>query len=279
MKLIFSTLLFLLASTTAVAQSAVPSKDQVDAAMRRTFGYDPAVFWEIVAIKPSPIAGLAEVVVSMNKQQPVHLYVSADARQAIVGESIPFGVDPFSANRTMLTKAKGPTRGGEAMTVVVFGNLDCLGCKATQPLLDQLATDFPQVRQVFEILPLAGGNSKPGGRAALWADCVGRTSPAKFWPFVDHALTFPDGINLDKAETGLGAASGELGLDPQALSQCASSSAASADLDASQMLAQRLGVDDLPTLFVNGRRVPRPERLPADQLKRLVQFELDHSGR
>jgi protein-disulfide isomerase len=279
MKLIFSILLVLLASTTAIAQSAVPSKDQVDAAMRRTFGYDPAVFWEIVAIKPSPIAGLAEVVVSINKQQPVHLYVSADARQAIVGESIPFGVDPFSANRTLLTKAKGPARGGEAMTIVVFGNLDCLGCKAAQPMLDRLATDFPQVHQLFEILPLPAGNSKSGRRAALWADCVGRMSPAKFWPFVDRILTFPDGINLDAAETGLGAASGELGLDRQALSQCASSSTASADLDASQILAQSLGVDEVPTLFVNGRRVLRPAKLPADQLKRLVQFELDHSGR
>src|SRR5690349_9344416 len=61
----------------ANASSGLPSHADIDAALQRSFGYDPAITWNILDIRSSPIPGVADVLVSMNKQNPVHLYVSS----------------------------------------------------------------------------------------------------------------------------------------------------------------------------------------------------------
>ena len=71
--------------------------EEVEASMKRSFGYDPGVTWQILDIKESSIPGLAEVLVSINKQQPVHLFLAPGAQTAIAGQMIPFGPDPFAA--------------------------------------------------------------------------------------------------------------------------------------------------------------------------------------
>jgi protein-disulfide isomerase len=45
------------------------------------------------------------------------------------------------------------------------------------------------------------------------------------------------------------------------------------------VLGQSLDVTQTPTLFINGRRVLDPASLPYDQIKNLMQFEIDHAGR
>src|ERR1041385_9460463 len=52
---------------------ALPTTAEVDAYMKRSFGYDPGVSWEIYQIRESPVAGLAEIIVAVNKGQPYHL--------------------------------------------------------------------------------------------------------------------------------------------------------------------------------------------------------------
>jgi len=63
-------------SAPAHSTSGLPSHADVDAALQRNFGYDPAITWNILDIRSSPITGVADVLVSMNKQNPVHSYVS-----------------------------------------------------------------------------------------------------------------------------------------------------------------------------------------------------------
>jgi protein-disulfide isomerase len=42
---------------------------------------------------------------------------------------------------------------------------------------------------------------------------------------------------------------------------------------------QSLDVNQTPTVFINGRRVLGIGDIPYEQLKTLVQFEIDHAGR
>src|SRR5690242_14401725 len=93
------------------APMLLPSQQQVDAALRRTLGYDQGLSWNILDIKPSEIPGVADVVVSMNKQNPIHFYVSPDSQKAIVGTMMPFGANPYEANREKLKAADGPAKG------------------------------------------------------------------------------------------------------------------------------------------------------------------------
>src|SRR5690348_16822865 len=66
------------APASAAPPVLLPSQAEIDIALKRTFGYDPAVTWTIYDIKPSAIPGLADVLISMNKQNPIHVYISPD---------------------------------------------------------------------------------------------------------------------------------------------------------------------------------------------------------
>ena len=128
----------------------LPSHAQVDAAMQRNFGYDPGITWNILDVRQSPVPGIAEVVLSINRQQPVHLYMSIEAQTAIVGNLLPFGPNPYEANREKLKAADGPSRGAQkpVIDIVEFSDLECPFCKANlqdmRGEIDAKAQDFRQ---------------------------------------------------------------------------------------------------------------------------------------
>src|SRR6202023_1207254 len=97
------------AGKAAVSAPAInlPSEQIVDGFMQQTFGYDPQVSWKITSIRPAPVPGLAEVLVTLASpqgQQISRLYVSADGEHAVVGDIIPFGAAPFAPARQTLEK-------------------------------------------------------------------------------------------------------------------------------------------------------------------------------
>jgi len=166
----------------------LPSEDVVNAFMREMFGYDPAVSWKIAEIKPSKAAGLAEVTVMVSNpqgQQANKFFVTADGRHAVTGEIIAFGAHPFTQiSRELSEKAKGPSKGpsGAPVTIVEFSDLQCPHCKATQPTIDKLVAEDPNVRLVFQSFPLPTHDWAE--KAAEYADCIGQTSGDAFWKFI-----------------------------------------------------------------------------------------------
>ncbi|HEX3094724.1 MAG TPA: thioredoxin domain-containing protein, partial [Candidatus Angelobacter sp.] len=142
------------AAKPAAAKSAadLPTTEEVDAALKRTLGYDPGVTWQIYEIRPAAVPGLADVLFAINKQAPQHIYLSAGAQSAIIGELIPFGANPFAPARAKLQGAFGPSRGGPnpPIDIVEFSDLECPHCKKAQPILEKLFADFPQVRFTFQ---------------------------------------------------------------------------------------------------------------------------------
>src|SRR5436305_7177082 len=102
-------------TTRPTANTNLPSEATVDAFLHQQFGYQADLTWKISSIKPSPIAGLAEVNVvlaSPQGQQLTRFYVAADGEHALVGDMIPFGARPFEPARQKLEKGlSGPERG------------------------------------------------------------------------------------------------------------------------------------------------------------------------
>src|SRR5437016_691591 len=111
------------AQKAALGDATLPSKDDVDEAMKRSFGYDASIVWEIYDIRPSVIPGVPEVLVSVNKQPPTHIYLSPDHENAIIGNLIPFGSNPFASARAKLQAADGPAKGQQ--TPVKIGRASC----------------------------------------------------------------------------------------------------------------------------------------------------------
>jgi protein-disulfide isomerase len=263
------------------AKTALPTTAEVDEYMKRSFGYDPGVSWQIYEIRDSGVTGIAEIIVSVNKGEPYHLYYSASAQTALVGQSIPFGPNPYAANRVKLQGAFGPSRGGAdaPIQVVEFSDLECPHCKASQPVIEKLEGDFPQVRFVFQQFPLPPSLHPWAMKAALYADCAGQMNKDAFWKYVDSVFDNQGGIALATADDKLKELAAAAGYDAQKISACAASPETEARVKKSLDLGQSLNVSQTPTVFVNGRAVLGLAGIPYDNLKKLMQFEIDHAGR
>jgi len=253
----------------------------MQAAMQRTFGYDSGIHWEILSIRPSGIPGLSDIIVSINKQLQQHIYFSADSQSALIGSMIPFGPDPFAPTRAKLEAADGPSRGAQnpAINIVEFCDLESPDGKATQPILEKLLTDFPQVRWTFQQFPLPATLHPWAMRASLYADCAGRIDPESYWKFVDSVFENQDQITAANVDDKLKLLAQAAGLDTEKLTASASALEAEASVKKSLALGESLDVNEAPTFFINGRRVLAVASIPYDQLKNLVQFEIDHAGK
>jgi protein-disulfide isomerase len=262
-------------------KAALPTAEEVETSMKRSFGYDPGVTWQIFDIRESNIPGLTEVLVSMNKQQPVHIFLAPGTQTAIAGQMIPFGPDPFAPARANLKGAFGPSRGGQnpPIDIVEFSDLQCPHCKVAQPVLAKLFADFSQVRFTFQQFPLPASLHPWALKAAQYADCAGQMNKDVFWKYVDAIFENQGGIALATADDKLKELATAVGLDAQKISACAASPETDARIKKSLALGATLEVNETPTVFINGRRVSGIASIPYDNLKQLVQFEIDHAGK
>jgi protein-disulfide isomerase len=271
------------AQASAPPPMLLPSHAQIDAAMQRNFGYDPAVTWNILDVRESPIPGLADVILSINRQQTIHLYMSTDAQLAIVGNLLPFGPNPYEANREKLKAADGPSRGAQkpVIDVVEFSDLECPFCKAAQPLVEKLLTDFPQLRLTFQQFPLPATTHPWAIKAAHYADCAGTMNKDAFWKFIDTVFENQGSIALATADDKLKEFATASGLDAEKVAACAASPSTDERVNKSIKLGQLLDVNATPSIFVNGRLIAPlgNNGMNYEQLKTLVQFEIEHAGR
>ncbi len=260
----------------APVTTPIPNPDTVNAFMKRMFGYDPAVTWQVLEIKPSTIPNVAEIVVRVgNQPTSTRLYVTPDGRNAIIGEAVPFGADPFAGVRSQLAqRARGRTRGpaNAAVTIVAFEDLQCPTCRQTRPILEKLLAESPNTRFVFQHFPLTSIH-KWAFRAAAVSECVAGESDQAFWKFVDTVFEHQSEITEANAEQKLAAYAVASGADASSLKACAARPEVAARVVASVDLGYSLGVSATPTVFINGRKVTQLAAIPYQKLKALVQFE------
>ncbi len=283
-------------STGAVSQQqveSVPSKETVESFMKHMFGWDKNITYEVLEIKPSRSAGVAQVYVilkSSQGQQSGIFYVMPDGKYAILGgDLMPFGADPFApARKEIAARATGPTKGpaNAAVTVVEFSDLECPACKAAQPTVDRLIADEPDVKFVFQNFPLE--NLHPWALlAAKYADCVGRQNNDAFWTFVGSVYRDQDAITalLPTNASNVGEAMKQATpaitkklqdlvaatpANSSKVAACASEPATAERIRSSIALGQDLDVTGTPTLYVNGRRLPNLGGMPYETLKAIV---------
>ena len=254
----------------------LPSEATVDSFMQQTFGYEPGVTWKVSSIKPAPVPGLAQVDVvlaSPQGQQASRFYVTADGEHAVVGEIIPFGAKPFERVNKILEKGiTGPARGPKdaPVTIVEFGDLQCPACKAAQPGIEGLIAAEPNARFVFQNFPLEMHNWAAKG--AAYADCVAQASNDAFWKFIAKTYETQSDITAENADQKLTALADGAGAKGADIAACAGLPATKTRVDASIALGKAVNVNGTPTLFINGRSIGNVSQVPAEALKRLVDF-------
>jgi protein-disulfide isomerase len=270
------------------------SKELADAYFQRMFGYEPEISVKVVNIQPSPIAGLTEVTAVLSSpqgQQVGKWYVSQDLQHVIVGEMLPFGADPFAADRAKLAaQAFGPTKGpaDAKMLMVEFADLECPACKEAAPLMDKLRADFPQARFVFQSFPLP--QHPWAAKAAAYLDCIGRSNADQAFTFIDSVFSHQKEIEDAVRKTGADGKTAvddaavteqlrkyttDAGADAAKIAACADTPETGERIARSQTLAKAVGVTSTPTLFLNGRRVAGFANAQYEALKEVASFEAE----
>jgi protein-disulfide isomerase len=275
--------------------AAAPSRATVEAFLKESWGYDPDRVWQVWAILKTPSPGISRVMVQVaQKNDPQHqiatasFLVTPDGKHLIANNlsMLNFGDHPYAENRDVLMqRADGPSRGAASkkFELVEFADFQCPHCKATQPIIERLLTDFPQAHFVFENFPLTSVHTE-AYKAATYSVCVAQEAGnATFFKFVDAVFANQEQLTPDSSDAALGDAATKVGLDAAKIGSCSYTQAAKNAVDASLKLGQDLNVDETPMLFINGRQIPVGEvaenQLPYETLKQIVeyQFKLDNN--
>ena len=264
-------------------ETHLPSEETVNAFLRETLGYNPGLTWKVSSIKPSVAEGLADVTVVLTSPQGLQtnqFYVTEDGKHAITGEIIPFGPHPFAETRAKLEKeANGVSRGPASapVTIVEFSDLQCPHCKQAQPTVDKLLSEEKNTRLVFQNFPLASHDWAEKG--ADYADCVGRSSSAAFWKFIQSVYDAQSDITAANADDKLKALADAAGVNSSEIAECAAQPLTLGRVERSVELGNSVGVTGTPTLFINGRTIGSLGTVPYEVLKKLVEFAAQNAGK
>jgi len=261
------------------ATSQAPTVAEVDDVLKRVYGYDPSIQWKIFQVRQSAIPGMSEVLLQL-KVEFHHWFLTSDGHFAIDGDMLPFGPDPYAGMRERLSAAKGLARGPDkpAVTMVEFSDLQCPHCKEAQPVLEKLAADFPGMRIIFQQYPLA--NSHPWAmKAAQYADCAGQQNNDAGWKFIAAVYENQNSIALPIADDKLKELATASGMDADKLSNCATAPATELRIKQSMKLGDSVGIMGTPAIFVNGRPLDAVTGIPYEQVKAIVQYEIEHAGK
>jgi protein-disulfide isomerase len=268
--------------------AASPAKEVVNAFLQASWGFDDSRVWQVQAILKTQVDGVSKVIVLVGdkagKQKPGQLefFALPDGKHIIVvGDDsiLSFGEQPYAEARALVQKhADGPYRGSplKDMEIAEFADFQCPHCKDAQANMDKLAVDFPKARFVFENLPLP--QHPAAAEAADYGVCVAKQGGSDaFFTFASAVFDGQDGLaTADGAALTLNSAVTKAGLDPTKIAVCASTPAAIDAVEASKKLAQDLGINQTPTLVINGRMVPA--NAPYDSIKQIILYQAKLDG-
>jgi predicted DsbA family dithiol-disulfide isomerase len=160
-----------------------------------------------------------------------------------------------------------PLRGdpGAPIAIVEFSDFQCPHCKHTQPALERILEEYPQVKLYFKNYPISRAHpyAQLAAQAALAAGKQG-----KFWQFHDKLFK---GDQEKEALPDLERYARELKLDIPRWKK---------DIDGQQDKVlrdrgdgEKVNIDATPTLFINGRKFRGPPVY--DEIKDWIDEELN----
>jgi len=156
----------------------------------------------------------------------------------------------------LLPLGESPTRGAPDawVTLVVFGDFQCPFCGRLALTLDQVMAEQPEgrARQVFKHLPLP---SHPQARLLAVASEAAREQ-GKFWEM--HDLLFDQAAELREGDpqAELRRIAEDLELDVERFERDLASPELAARIARDEALADELGLDAVPAVYINGGLIP-----------------------
>jgi protein-disulfide isomerase len=130
----------------------------------------------------------------------------------------------------------------------VFSDFECLHCADLSAVLKRVRTDYPNdVLVAYRYFPIE--RHERAFPAAVAAECA--AEQGAFWEY--HDRLYAKGSDLSDAS--FASIASALGLDGDRFRECQASPRARAAVEASRADAAASGLDGVPALFLNGRKV------------------------
>lgn len=267
--------------------AATPTTATVDGFLHETWGYDPNRIWQVQAILKTPVEGVSKVIVLVSEKGQAKprvgrliFFTLPDGKHIISNEVLPFGAKPFQQNREILeNEADGPSTGdaSKALEFVEFADFECPHCKAVQPTIKKLLSDYPTAHFVYQNFPLVEIHPE-AFKAAEYGTCVAKLSGNEaFFKFSDAVFENQEGLTPASADKTLQDAATKAGADAAKVAACSTEPATKEAVESSIKLGQKLNVNGTPTLFVNGFGVAI-DGLPYQTLQQIIAFRAQQDG-
>ncbi len=264
----------------AAAPEPMPKVDKAKlvAYLRYAEGWSDKVEAVIDDPKPSVFPGYAELDVHLTFQKQKldrTYYVTADGQRIISGIVYDVDQSPFKATLSKLDTTGAPSFGPASapVTIVIFSDFECPYCRdEAKTLRESLVKKYPtEVRVVFKDFPLEAVHTW-AKRAAIAGHCVIEQNPLAFWPYHDYMYEHQKEISAANLDSKVLEFAKQQNLDTLQLSSCVQNGATAKLVEDSQAQGRALGVQQTPTLFLNGRQVAGA--VPFEQLDLVIQMEL-----
>jgi protein-disulfide isomerase len=148
-------------------------------------------------------------------------------------------------NVTFIDQIFGPK--DAEVTIVEFGDYLCPHCRTAELAVQRLLAEQPsRVRYVWKDMPAPlHDGADTAAEAGLCAAKQGA-----FWKFHDVLFNYSGSFN----ETSLTFEAGQNGLDTQSFAECLRTHATRPFVERTVDEGLALGIDALPTFFINGKR-------------------------
>jgi protein-disulfide isomerase len=265
--------------------AATPTLATMNSFLNQVWGFDPGRVWRVMAIQPTEAPNVTRALVYITstalnaKPDAVTFYITPDGKHIIDGPSmVYFSATPYAETRDLLkARASGAARGAASkdLTIVEFTDLQCPYCKVAQTTMDQIVKDFPAAHVVFQQLPLVDIHAS-AFKAAAYGVCAQKQGDDAFFKYAAGVFDTQQGLTPATDDTLLKAAALRAGLDGDAIALCAKTQATKDIVSADIKLAEDVGIDQTPTLVVNGR--PISLTVPYDTIKQLIVFQAKLDG-
>ncbi|HEV7967466.1 MAG TPA: thioredoxin domain-containing protein [Candidatus Acidoferrales bacterium] len=255
------------AESSAAKPGTVESR--VEKYLRNLYAWGPAFDVKVGPSKPSPIADLLEVpvTVSMGGQSDTAVvYVSKTGTFLLRGELTDMSVDPFADIRSKLHVGTSPSIGPEdaKVTLIEFADFECPSCRQLDLVLREFLPQHPEVRLVFKHYPLT--DIHPWAMtAAIASQCAFEQSPAAFWKIHDAIFDAQDVISPSNVWDKMIDLAAQQGLNAEAYHACMINPETASQVKATMEEGHALAITATPTTFVNTRRVVGPDKALIEQ--------------
>jgi len=275
------------------AQIAPPSAPdpalnrRIEVLVRSEFDLPADVTFNIGARKPSQFTGYETLPITIThngKAQEFDFLISDDSTKLVHMDSLDLTKDPADA----IPIAGRPIRGNPAakVTVVNFDDLECPYCARMHQELFPVTMDHYKnlVRYVYKDDPLT--DLHPWAmHAAVDANCLAAQSGTVYWQYVDYLHAHGQEVTADERDVVKSFATLDRiarqeatvsKLDETALDACMAKQDET-QIRVSVKLADALGIDGTPAVYVNGEKV-NGGAVPADQLWMVIDRALRSVG-